>query len=377
MAYLQLLCSNAMVIVCIEFCCWFSFLIPKKKKTDLLMLPYIPEGNAGDVTRFALYLKLLKEKNISYRIHYPCHQSTFNNVFVTGSNKKKQYHFYRKLFWKRFLVVLSAGQFKSVYAQRGLFPFYPDQHVPYLSKLLRKLNRNIVLDFYDPDYLHNEKLVHAAAKLADKITVANKELFDHFNERGHKTFLHPLAIDCSIYKVKTDFQIHGVANIFWTGNYENSLKLLPLVPVLKKISLKIPLRLSVICQVDAGFDKSICVVKPWHPVEFFNDLASADIALYPVGGNLELEKSKTAFKPLEYAAAKIPMVASPLGLTQFFENENEVLLANNIEDWESQIMRLLQNESLRKHLAENSNAKVKLHHDYHHSFEQLLLALEF
>ena len=104
-------------------------------------------------------------------------------------------------------------------------------------------------------------------------------------------------------------------------------------------------------------------------------MIEADIALYPVGGNLDLEKSKTAYKPLEYAAAKIPTVASPLGLTEFFKNDSEVMLIQDDADWEKHISRLASDESLRKRLAENANHKLKQHHNYRMSFEKLMTAI--
>ena len=376
LTYLVMLSSNALVICCIHLCCIFSPLFKRKATKKLLLMPYIPSGNAGDVARFALYLPLLTEKGFAFDIFYPSNQSTFNSLFITHPNKRRQYVFYMKIFWRRFFIVLKASKYESVYLQRELFPFYPDQNFPHLSKLLRKLNNNIVIDFYDPDYLINKNLVDNAVKFADKVTVANKELFDYFTQFKEKIFMHPLAIDMDVYETKKAFAINGKVEIFWTGSYYNSLKLLPLIPMLKKLNEKFPLHLKVVCPIDAGFDPSFCSVIPWNEKTFFHHLASADIALYPVGGNLDLERNKTAFKPLEYAAAKVPMVASPLGLTEFFRDGQEVLLADSDEEWQAQLEKLITSETLRMQLAENAFKQLKLHHDYHRSFDRLMEAIE-
>ena len=86
----------------------------------------------------------------------------------------------------------------------------------------------------------------------------------------------------------------------------------------------------------------------------------------------EFTRGKVAYKSIEYGAAALPIVASPFGLSPHLENENDVLIANNIDEWEKQILRLINDESLRKKIGMNARMKAEKFHSINSTYKIFL-----
>jgi glycosyltransferase involved in cell wall biosynthesis len=85
-------------------------------------------------------------------------------------------------------------------------------------------------------------------------------------------------------------------------------------------------------------------------------LYHVDVALVP----LLFEASGTKFKVLEASACGIPIVATTVGAEGFpVTHEKDILIADKAEDFANGIIRLVQNPSLGREIAENSKKIVQ------------------
>lgn len=377
MTYVFLLTSLLLGRIVVSTLTHFSFLIPvpAKKKKDFLLFPYAHKDNSGTISRFQIYLPLLEKDNYTYDIDYLYQEKYFNELFFKNNTRTKQYLFYHTIFWRRLTKVISSRNYKAVFFHRSLFPEYYDQTFPYLERLLRKLNRNITIDFFDAEYARNKKLIDASVSYCDKVCVVNEHLYNYFSKIHPRVYYNNLAINTTPYVTKTNYKNRSPENIFWTGSIFNSQNLKRILPVLEELNNEIPLKLTMVCKTNGGFTNSFIEQKPWDEKTFYTLLADVDIAIYPAFEDTEFARGKVAFKVLDYVAAKIPVVASPLGLSQNFENEKDVLVANNEAEWKENIRRLIADENLRKTLAENAYKKLLEFHSVEATYKNFLKIL--
>ena len=350
---------------------FFSFLILKSGKKDVLLFPYYPKNNPGSVIRFQNYLEFFQKDDITFDICYTSNNKDILNIVLATNSRINQYLLYLKIFWKRIFQVLKARNYKAVFIQRGLFPYYPDQRSPHLEKLLRKINNNITIDFYDADYISDKELVDKSVKYCNKVTVVNSHLYNYFNQLHFRVFEFPLALDPTSYMVKKNYSLNNPIKIIWSGSYENAKKIKKIFPVLKHLSDNYSIELILICPEKPILGNIKTKHYQWDANTFFKLMQSADIAIYTASGESEIDKGKMALKVLEYMATALPIVASPWGIPSTLIDEYSILISDNINEWEINLIKLFKDQELREKIGQKANQIFHKHHTIENSYKQL------
>lgn len=379
LAYAWLLLSLATGWCVVKVLIVFAPLLRNRKpEKDFLFFPYAHKDNTGTRARFQDYFPLLDRDGFTYDIHYPSTMEEYNALYhVQQPSRAKEYWYYHKLFWKRLGGILTAPNYKAVFFQRALFPEYYNQRHAIHEQLLRALHANITVDYFDADYARDEALYNNIIKYCDKVTVVNQFLFDRYSKHHTRVYLLDLSIDTKRYPVKTDFALHQPVRFFWTGLIENAQMNLPLVlPLLEKLNETMPLKLVMVSNSREGLPQSIIEHHRWNAETFFDLMLGCDVALYPVGIDDVFSRGKVAYKALEYAAAGLPMIASPQGLSSRFENGKDVLIANSVDEWKQNILQLLNDEAVRKHLSASARKTVVEYHDVNATYNNFLNVLQ-
>jgi len=348
-----------------------SFLIPKTRNKDILFFPYCPKDNPGTIIRFQNYLKFFDKDNITYDLCYPWNNKSVSDIFECGNRQREQYFLYTELYWKRLFQVLTSGNYKAVYIQRGLFPYYPDQKFPHLERLSRKLNNNITIDFYDADYTENKELVNTTVKYCDKITVVNAYLFNYFSQLHANIFELPLALEPSPYLIKKDYSLNNPIKLFWSGSKYNAKKLKTILHVLRNISVSYSVELILICPEKVQIEGIAVSHYQWNENTFYKLMQSADISIYPALEETETNKGKMALKVLEYMASALPIVASPWGISPYLKDKQDILIARDLEDWKTHLEDFIQSQNLREKIGQNAYWKFHQHHTVENSYKKL------
>jgi glycosyltransferase involved in cell wall biosynthesis len=377
LTYLFLLLSLGIGRVCIEFLKIIAPLIPGKPQKDFLFFPYTHKDNSGTISRFQEYFPFLDKDGYTYDIHYVCDMDHYNWIYYAPrKNNSREYMFFHQVFWSRLKWVLKAKNYRAVFFQRALFPDYYEQKSAMLEKLLHKLNNNVTVDYFDADYVRNDTYIMNIIKSCNKISVVNEDLFIYFSQFHSRILYNDLSIDIKRYKAKTDFSIHNPVRIYWTGSIGNAVNLQVILPVLEKINKTIPLVLVMICRTKAGFTQSFIEHHVWEEKTYIDYMIGSDLAIYPVLEDDEYSRGKVAYKALEYAVAKVPMVASEPGLSSRFEKGKDVLIANTKEEWESQLIKAIGDAALRKELAEGAYQKIIKYHDVKVTYKNFIEILK-
>ena len=376
--YINLRFSISIVKSLAKLFYYFPWLIFKSNnKKDFLFLPYYPKNNAGCIVRFQNYLPFFENENYTYDISYiGTHKELFEIMQGVGP-KKDAYIAYKKILWKRFLNVLSSKKYNCIYIQRCVFPLYPDLDHCFLGKLLLKLNNNITIDFYDADYIINEKLVKSSVKYSMKVSVVNTFLENYFKKINNNVFIHPIALDKKFYKKKVNYKIKKITKIVWCGTSGHFKNLRLIDDVLLELSKKFNFKLIVISH-ENYIVKNINIENiKFKLEEFTNTLFNCDIAVFPVKYINDKQRGAMAMKVLEYSATGLPIVGTPIALSPFFKGKEDLLLANNKDEWYDHLSNLIQNEKLRKNLGENIYQKFLDYHDVEKTYGNLKEILQY
>lgn len=351
-------------------------LFKKKPKKDFLFLPYTHKDNSGTRTRVQEYLPLLERDGFTFDVHYICDAEYYNWVYYQPKKSLiREYLFYQKMFWNRLVWCFKASNYKTVFFQRALFPDFYNQTGNPLERLLRAYNNHIIVDYFDADYARNPKLINGVVKYCDTVTVVNDFLKSYFEKKGKQVLLNDLSIDTRRYQQKKDFNLHTPVRIFWTGSIPNLSHLVELLPALRQVHRKYPIKLVIVGRSKGNISDDFVEHHLWSDETFNALITGSDLAVYPAFHADDYSQGKVAYKCLEYATCKVPMVASPYGLSSRLENEKDVLTATTEEQWVSAIIRLIENQNLREQLAENAYIKVLKYHDTQATYKNFVSIL--
>jgi glycosyltransferase involved in cell wall biosynthesis len=224
---------------------------------------------------------------------------------------------------------------------------------------LRRCGKKIIYDFDDaimydardaqtPDR-KRKKAFQRTVKLADMVIAGNSYLAEHAREFNSNVAVIPTGLDTSAYKVQVSPIKDGKIRLVWIGSSSTLRYLAEIKTALEEIGSRLDnVILRIIC--DEFLDlKNMKVEKvQWSFQNQAIDLVASDIGLAPLPDNA-FTRGKCGFKILQYAAAGLPTVASPVGVNaEYASNGVTGFHATNTAEWITSISRLIENAELRK-----------------------------
>jgi glycosyltransferase involved in cell wall biosynthesis len=158
----------------------------------------------------------------------------------------------------------------------------------------------------------------------------------------------PTGLDVQAYDLKKE-QNDGRIRLVWIGGKSTLGYIQEISHVLEKIGEQCEnVILRIIC--DDFFElKNMNVEKVlWDSDSRYTALKECDISLAPLPSN-RFTEGKCSFKLLEYSAASLLVVASPVGtnVDNIIEGSTG-FLASNPNQWLQKILQLIKDETLRK-----------------------------
>jgi glycosyltransferase involved in cell wall biosynthesis len=169
----------------------------------------------------------------------------------------------------------------------------------------------------------------------------------------------PTALDASLYRATSATQ-DDPPTIVWVGNPENLVYLEILRPALARLTVRHPtLRLRIICSRFPQWPEVRIEQVHWSPAAEIAALAGSHIGVMPLTDD-EWARGKCAFKLLQYMAASLPCVASPVGAnTEAVIESRTGYYARNDSEWEDALERLICSAELRACLGAAGRAHVE------------------
>lgn len=136
--------------------------------------------------------------------------------------------------------------------------------------------------------------------------------------------------------------------LVWIGLDRNLVYLELVRPALARLARRFPdLRLRIVCDTWPDWDDVPIERVEWSEAVEENALRTADVGLMPLTDD-PWTRGKCSFKLLQYMAAGLPTVASPVGTNRDVVRDGESgLLARTEDEWHEALRRLLESAELR------------------------------
>jgi hypothetical protein len=245
-------------------------------------------------------------------------------------------------------------RYDAVLVQRGLYPLGPGTIV----RGLERYGGRVVFDLDDAVFVGSPGLVgrsrlvrwlygpQQALRLlrrADATVVSTEELASLLPGWARADAVLPTVPDPSRYPV-TDHQDTAPIRVGWVGT-ERNLPYLELVrPAIERLAAAGVAMLEV---VSAEPWARPAEFRPWRLEEEATVFARFAVGIMPLP-DTKYTRAKAGFKLLQYMAAGVPVVASPVGVNRsLVEQSRAGFLAESDDEWESAISTLAADPALR------------------------------
>ena len=239
--------------------------------------------------------------------------------------------------------------------------------------IVRRGARRIVYDFDDAIYFGKPERIgdepdrsprrvrkfRATCALADLVTAGNETLAAAARGSARSVAVVPTGIDLGPYRAAASGSASG-ARIAWIGLPGNLPYLAIAEPALARLAeRRADLRLAVVSErAPAAFGAPVDLVR-WSRETEAAALAACDVGIMPLEDD-DWTRGKGGFKLLQYMAAGLPTVASPVGVNREITVEGETgFLASSPEEWERALARLLGDPELRRRMGRAGRRRVE------------------
>lgn len=207
---------------------------------------------------------------------------------------------------------------------------------------------------------------HLAVQHADRVIAGNPVLADWASEHNADVVLIPSCVAPELYREKTDYQVTDPPRLGWIGSPDNEAYLLLIASALREIHRRTGARLTLIgtARQTLGDLETLIDRVPWTEEIQHARLADFDVGIFPLPDE-PYTRGKCAYKLLQYAAAGVPAVASPIGVNRQILSQLGMPAAGGDDEWVDAVLDLLTraNEA-RASLGRTAREVVEAHYSY-------------
>lgn len=339
----------------------------------ILLFPFAPISNAGARYRFYKIVPFLRAAGHQVVILAPLPDWVFRSLYgcLFGkprgrfSGKFSEYLrdvLYPCVIWptRRMQVTRWAAWADMVIVQRELYRAGDWS----LENELRKRVPHFVWDYDDALYAVNafgaSGHVNEVIRMADLVLAGNHTLAGYVKELGRPAVVVPTCVDVQRYTSHPNCTAKGKIIVGWVGNPFNLRHFEVVVRALRRVCLQYPevvIRIVTDGQRDALPGVRL-EYKKWSLANEIEDLSSFDIGIMPLIDD-EYTRGKCGFKLIQYMAAGLPTVSSPVGVNvQIVRNGVDGVLAATEDEWVEGLSQLIRNPEIRSRLGNEARRVI-------------------
>lgn len=271
----------------------------------------------------------------------------------------------------------AANRFDAVFLNRDLL----EGQFAYEERLFRR-NPRVVFDFDDAIFLGNRAAhIGRICERAAWVVAGNETLACFARQHTPRVSVIPTTVDTGLYHVGPERPPadRGPVRVGWIGSPQSiSQTLYPHVEMLAHL------------QRELGFE-FVIVSRPrpdpprhglrWQYVEWSPEVETRiaehfDIGIMPLLDE-PFQRGKCGCKLLQYMAAGLPSVASPVGINRELIGDGERgFTASTPNEWRHSLAALLADAGQRHHLGRAGRRFVSTHYSVDRWFPELLAVIE-
>lgn len=268
-------------------------------------------------------------------------------------------------------ILRAAADFDVIFLQYEALPYLPF----ICEEALFNSGRPVVVDYDDavgqayeqsPNPVLRTLLgpkIPAIIARSRSVIVGNASLGDWAQQFTTNLTVVPTSIDLCRYPWDGQVRpIQRVPVIGWIGTPATSRSLRALESPLRALRQRHDFVLKVIGAPDFVMQGVEVVAVPWSQAREVDDLQTLDIGVMPVADDI-WGRGKSALKLVQYLAAGVPAVGSPVGANcDVLGNEEAGLLASSAREWTEKLAQLLETTELRRTLVHAGRRRVEQHY---------------
>ncbi len=278
----------------------------------------------------------------------------------------------KRMALSRLTQLFTVSSYESVILQRKLLPGWQ-------LALLRKRARHLVFDFDDavlfrdsyarrgPYSRVRQERFAATVRVADTVIAGTDFLADCALRAGapaSRVRMIPTCVEPALYPEAAPRPAGpgnaGRCDLVWIGSSSTLQGLQQQQPLWDRLAREIPgLRMRMICDRFPGFESLRVVPVPWAQAWEARDLAAGQVGISWLPED-PWSEGKCGLKVLQYQAARLPVVANPVGMhAEFIAPGLTGFLPRTPDQWVEAVRTLAADEPLRRRMGRTARERVQ------------------
>ena len=258
---------------------------------------------------------------------------------------------------RRMRDVRAASAYDVVLLNRDLLGGRPE----YEDELFRR-NPRVVFDFDDAIHLgRNEAHVAGICARAAWVTAGNESLAAFARRHTDRVTVLPTVVDADAYVVRHTHERAGPVRVGWLGS-DRSIRetLLPYLPMLARLRDALGFELVIVTKPRPELPPELGAWRwvEWSPESETRIAELIDVGIMPLVDE-PFQRGKCGLKLLQYMAAGLPAVASPVGINVQLLGDGRGLCAASDDQWRDALAALVRDPGLRATLGATGRAFVE------------------
>jgi glycosyltransferase involved in cell wall biosynthesis len=332
------------------------------KRIRVLALASYPVQAASSRYRIVQFIEPLARRGIDVTFAPFLDASLFAALYTPG----KLLQSLPRLFFRtlaRAGALARAARADVVFVQREAMLFGP----PVIEWLVsRWFRRPMLLDLDDatwipyasPVYGRMATLLKWPSKTdrlidwARMVTCGSPNIGAYVRARGAEAAIVPTVVDMNRFR-PGDAHHHDIPAIGWIGTHGTFPFLERLFPIFERLARERPFRLTIVGsgRDDIRIPGVVIDNRPWQLEREIDDFQSLDAGVYPIADDA-WSAGKAGLKAVQYMAAGVPFVMSPVGICATMGIAGRThFAAVTDDDWLDALRRLVTDADLRNRMS--------------------------
>jgi glycosyltransferase involved in cell wall biosynthesis len=215
--------------------------------------------------------------------------------------------------------------------------------------------------------LGKEQKCRRALVAADQVIVGNDFLAEYAVKYAREVVVIPTCVEPADYQVRDDHVISERPRIVWLGSPSTEAYLVGIARALREVRRRTGAEVLVISGA-RGTERpeldGLITRVPWRSDTFARHLASAHLAIGPLTDDT-YARGKCAYKLLQYGAASLPVIASPVGANALALERFGAWAASTTDEWVDQLLYVISLSAIdRAHAGALARKAVEEHYSF-------------
>lgn len=202
----------------------------------------------------------------------------------------------------------------------------------------------------------------ATMRRAQVVIAANPYLAEHARTFNKRVEVIPSCVDPERQPLRQHADA-DIVKIGWIGSHTTVAYLRPVLPVIARLNEHSHRALLVVIGGDTGVRADWIEHRPWSLEDEAADLAGLDVGIMPLP-DTDWARGKSGYKLLQYFAAGVPAVASPVGVNAQFVADGRGIAATTEAEWGAALTELLTSSEGRRQRGLAARRFVEDHYSY-------------